>query len=78
VSYPQKSYIYFELQFDKTTLTCIIKNSKHKIAANYLGEYSGIGLDNIKESLRLLYEDNFRLNIFDKESEFEVNLKIPL
>jgi hypothetical protein len=78
VSYPQKSYIYFELQFDKTTLTCIIKNSKHKIAANYLGEYSGIGLDNIKESLRLLYDDDFRLNILDKESEFEVNLKIPL
>jgi len=78
VSYPQKSYINFELQFDKTTLTCIIKNSKHKIAANYQGEYSGIGLDNIKESLRLLYEDDFRLNILDKESEFEVNLKIPL
>jgi hypothetical protein len=78
VSYPHKSYIYFELQFDKTTLTCIIKNSKHKIAANYQGEYSGIGLDNIKESLRLLYEDDFRLSILDKESEFEVNLKIPL
>jgi hypothetical protein len=78
VSYPQKSYIYFELQFDKTVLTCIIKNSKHKNAANEVGEYSGIGLDNIKESLRLLYEDDFRLNILDKESEFEVNLKIPL
>jgi hypothetical protein len=78
VSYPQKSYIYFELQFDETTLTCIIKNSKHKIAANYQGEYSGIGLDNIKESLKLLYGDNFQLNIIDKESEFEVDLKIPL
>jgi hypothetical protein len=78
VSYPQKSYIYFELQLDKTALKCIIKNSKHKIVANYQGEYSGIGLDNIKESLRLLYDNNFQLNILDKESEFEVNLKIPL
>jgi hypothetical protein len=78
VSYPQKSYIYLELQFSSNFLTCIIKNSKHKIAANYQGEYSGIGLDNIKESLKLLFEDNFQLNIQDKESEFEVDLKIPI
>ncbi|MCX6307204.1 MAG: histidine kinase [Bacteroidetes bacterium] len=78
VSYPYKSFIYFELQVSNTFLTCIIKNSKHKVAANYQGEYSGIGLDNIKESLKLLYEDNFQLNIRDKESEFEVDLKIPL
>jgi|APCry1669188910_1035180.scaffolds.fasta_scaffold00240_6 Histidine kinase/GHKL domain len=78
VSYPQKSYIYFELQFSSTFLTCIIKNSKHKIAATYQGEYSGIGLENIKDSLKLLYENNFQLNIQDKESEFEVDLKIPI
>jgi hypothetical protein len=78
VSYPQKSYIYFELRVNNNFLTCIIKNSKHKIAANYQGEFSGIGLDNIKESLKLLYEDNFQLNIRDKENEFEVDLKIPI
>jgi len=78
VSYPQKSYIYFELQFGSTLLTCIIKNSKHKIAADYQGEYSGIGLDNIKDSLKLLYGDHFQLDILDKESEFEVDLKIPV
>jgi hypothetical protein len=78
VSYPLKSYIYFELRVSSTFLTCIIKNSKHKISANYQGEYSGIGLDNIKDSLKLLYEDNFQLNIRDKESEFEVDLKIPI
>jgi len=75
VNYPQKSYIYFELHMSSTFLTCIIKNSKHKIAANYQGEYSGIGLDNIKESLKLLYEDNFYLNILDKDDEFEVQSK---
>jgi hypothetical protein len=78
VSYPLESYIHFELRFDKAALTCIIRNSKHKIAANSQGEYSGIGLDNIKESLKLLYNDDFTLDIRDKENEFEVNLKIPL
>jgi hypothetical protein len=78
VSYPLKSYIHFELQFDASLLTCIVKNSKHKIAANSQGEYSGIGLDNIKESLKILYEGDFHLDIIDKENEFEVNLRIPL
>ena len=78
VNYPHHSYIYFELKIENSFLICIIKNSKHKIATNSQNEYSGIGLENIKESLKLLYEDNFQLNIFDKEADFEVKLKIPL
>jgi hypothetical protein len=78
VCYPLRSYIYFELQINETSLNCIIKNSKHKITPNYQGEYSGIGLGNIKESLKLLYGNDFRLNILDKENEFEVDLKIPI
>jgi hypothetical protein len=78
VSYPLKSYIYFELRISENSLNCIIRNSKHKITTDHQGDFSGIGLDNIKESLKLLYEDNFQLNILDKESEFEVDLTIPL
>ncbi len=78
VSYPMKSYIYFKLQVDERYLNCTIKNSKHINANKYEGEYSGMGLENIKDSLKLLYGDAFLLNILDKESEFEVNLKIPL
>ena len=40
--------------------------------------YSGIGLENIRKSLGLIYEDNFSLDIFDGENVFEVKLKIPL
>jgi hypothetical protein len=76
--YPLKSYIHFELKLDKTTLLCIIKNSKHPRKGNSLGEYSGIGLDNIKESLQLLYQNDYQLDIFDKENEFEVRLSLPL
>jgi len=78
VSYPLKSYIYFELQISETSLNCIIKNSRHKEAAKSQDEYSGIGLENIQKSLKLLYEDDFLLAIRDKENEFEVNLTIPL
>jgi len=78
VSYPKKSYIYFEIQFHEKTLDCIIRNSKHKTLANPYDEYAGIGLENIKKSLNLLYEHDYKLDISDKENEFEVNLSIPL
>lgn len=76
--YPLKSYIHFELQLEKNVLRCIVKNSKHPRSGNYQGEYSGIGLENIKESLQLLYQNDYQLNIFDKENEFEVRLSLPL
>ncbi|NTW24434.1 MAG: histidine kinase [Lentimicrobium sp.] len=78
VSYPNKSYIYFELQIHENTLGCIIKNSKHKTFASRYDEYPGIGLENIKKSLNLLYETEYRLDISDTENEFEVNLTIPV
>jgi hypothetical protein len=78
VSYPLKSRIHLELQVVEASLRCIIKNSKHKMPAKSRDEYSGIGLSNIKDSLKLLYGDDYQLNIFDGENEFEVILKIPL
>jgi LytS/YehU family sensor histidine kinase len=78
VSYPMKSIIYFELKTNENSLNCIIKNSKHKKTPQSQGEYSGIGLNNIKESLKLLYGDNYKLDIADNATEFEVNLMIPL
>jgi sensor histidine kinase YesM len=78
VNYPIKSYIYFELTIIDNAISCIIKNSKHKKVSKSEGEYSGLGLNNIKESLKLIYGDQFQLNILDNENEFEVNLKILL
>lgn len=78
VSYPLKSYIYFELQINEKTLNCVIKNSKHKVTAKSQEEYSGIGLKNIQKSLKLLYEHDYQLDIQDEENEFKVNLTIPL
>jgi hypothetical protein len=76
--YPFKSYIHFELQHDHNQLRCIIKNSKHPRKGDFKGEYSGIGLGNIRESLELLYQKDYQLDIFDKENEFEVRLTLPV
>jgi len=77
VSYPKKSYIYFELKTTDDSLNCIIRNSKHNKTPKIKEEYSGIGLNNIKKSLKLLYVDKYSLDIADKATEFQVTLIIP-
>ncbi len=41
-------------------------------------EKKGIGIKNIKRRLDLLYGENYELNIFTKDSQFIVELKIPV
>jgi len=53
-----------------------IKNSK---ADQFqIKEYSGIGIDNTKKRLELLYGNNYHLDIINNEDLFTVNLSIPL
>ncbi len=78
VSYQSKSYIHFELKIRDHNLLCSIKNSKHSIRTPQDSEYMGIGLENIKKSLQLLFDNNYTLNIADNQNSFEVDLAIPL
>jgi hypothetical protein len=78
ISYQSKSFIYFELKLQENSLNCIVKNSKHNNVKPQFDEYAGIGLENIKKSLTLLYDEDYNLEISDKENEFEVNLTIKL
>lgn len=41
-------------------------------------EHSGIGLENIRKRLQLLYQDQQELKILEDEHTFEVQVKIPL
>ena len=78
VHYPHKSFVYFELQLNNASLNCRIKNSKHPVTASKDEEYSGLGLENIRKSLNLLYRDHYQLDISENDKEFEVHLVIPL
>jgi len=78
ISYQAKSFVYFEIGLIGKTLRCVIRNSKHQQEASPYGEYSGIGLENIKKSLALLYEENYQLTITDGAHDFEVDLSIPI
>ena len=54
----------------------VIKNSKSE--KYHTEEFSGIGLENTRKRLALIYGSNFQLDIVDDKDLFTVNLSIPL
>ena len=42
------------------------------------GQNGGIGLENVKKRLQLLYPGKHQLEVSDRDSEFSVNLTIEL
>ncbi len=76
VSYQHKSYIYFSIEMIDNMLECKIENSK--IGNGQMQQDSGIGLENVKKRLRLLYNDNYTLSIQDGKDDFKVLLIIPV
>lgn len=52
-----------------------IKNTKSRQEKD---QHSGIGLDNIRKRLQLIYQEQQHLEILEEEHTFEVRLKIPI
>jgi len=78
VSYQAESFVSFKIEQNDSKLNCTIHNSKFKKKENEAKNYSGIGLANIKKSLELLFGKDFILNIRESESDYEVQLTIPV
>jgi hypothetical protein len=76
ISYNEKSFIKIELKqnFEFIEFSCVNSLSVQNKITN---PYSGVGLENIKKRLNLLYNSNYQLEINELESEFKVYLKIP-
>ena len=81
ISYQHPSYIYIKVdvsqrskdESQRLTFTC--HNSK---AEKPNQEKGGMGLQNVKQRLHLLYDDNYTLNIHDNPETYQVELIIPL
>ena len=76
VSYKEKSFITIDLTTSENRLLLIVKNSKTDNGQSK--EYSGIGIENTRKRLALLYGNDYHLDIIDNEEIFTVNLSIPL
>lgn len=66
--------IKIEIQTQPNSITFNIENTKPK--HTLIKSRKGIGLQNIKKQLELLYPNNYILNINEKEHTFSVTLKI--
>jgi hypothetical protein len=76
VSYDQSSFININFSNKKGVLSFTISNSIAKNMEN--SEQGGIGIENSRRRLDLLYGDRFSLNISEEKELFTVNLNIPL
>ncbi|MFT5749840.1 MAG: hypothetical protein ACI93S_001111 [Ancylomarina sp.] len=72
-SLSDKAYIHINLQNDASGIQFTIENN---FEANESNQEKGIGLDNIKQRLKLIYPKQHELHISEKESIFKVDLKI--
>ncbi|MEI8048073.1 MAG: histidine kinase [Bacteroidota bacterium] len=78
VSYKAESYVSLKMEQVGKQLKCNIINSKHNSSESVDESYSGIGMANIKKSLKLLFGNDYSLHINENEKEFEVQLTIPI
>ena len=75
ISYQHPSFIDIQVAVDKEHLKFQCRNSK---AEKPNQEKGGVGLQNVKQRLQLLFDDNYTLNIQDRPEAYQVELIIPL
>jgi LytS/YehU family sensor histidine kinase len=76
ISYKDESYINIDLVIDDELLVLVVKNSKTDNNRN--DEFSGIGIENTRKRLELLYGTNYNFDIVDNDDFFIVNLSVPI
>jgi hypothetical protein len=69
--------IHIDLMSDDNTLNFVVRN-KFSNAAQAKDPSSGIGIQNVRRRLDLLYKDLYVLNLTQEESWFKVELKLKL
>ena len=75
ISYSKESFITFTLKYDDHYLYSSIQNSNHHVPSD--GD-SGIGLENVKKRLFLIFGDRYNIKITNTSSDFRVDLQIPI
>lgn len=75
ISYKNESFIHLSMETRERELHCLIVNSNFN--SKKTGE-TGIGLENTRKRLRLLYDTNYTLHIENKDDQYRVLLIIPI
>jgi len=73
-----KSWIHLDLHLKLSTLFFSSENGKRKINNSKPGISIGIGMQNLRKRLNLIYKENYTLSINENESLFGVQLNIKI
>lgn len=73
----EKPWLGVEILINNDMLQCKIANSKNECKPYGKGE-SGIGIENVKKRLALMYPDNYKLEMRDERTLFIVSLMVRL
>jgi sensor histidine kinase YesM len=76
ISYQESSFIDISFSNEPDQLSFSVKNSNPRMKKDE--DPSGIGIDNSRKRLDLIYGDSYTLEIDDKKDEFVVSLNIPV
>ena len=74
----EQCWISFDLRLSPSFLYFKLINSKDKGETSGFREASGIGLQNVKRRLELLYPGRYKLETLEKEEIFIVNLELQI
>lgn len=77
ISYREESFIDIKLRVENKRLLFSCSNSK-PTQIQRTNEKGGMGLQNVRQRLELLYDDDYTLDINDGEKTYEVKLDIPM
>ena len=77
ISAHHNSWVEINLNCDKDSIHLNVKNSNHKKRKSS-EEESGIGLENVRQRLAMLYPNKHLFQLYENEESFEANLKIEL
>ncbi|TMI96329.1 MAG: GHKL domain-containing protein [Bacteroidetes bacterium] len=74
----EKSFIFLNTIIEKNKLVFSIENNKGYVDEIKTDEYNGLGLENVKRQLELLYPGKHLLKISNEQDRFKVQLQLNL
>ncbi len=76
IDYEQRSYIQISFDYIKRHLSMSVVNSNHSATVKRTSH--GLGIDNSRKRLELIYGDKYLLDIYKDEKMHSVNIEIPI
>ncbi len=78
ISYAYDARIIIQINTKANFLSLFVKNNKYSTNESIQHDDSGIGLENVRKQLELLYPQNYKLTINDTEKFYTVELELTL